>query len=173
MSDFEISYNKTLVNEGGYLLHKVDGDSGGVTFAGITKKYYPKWEGWQELEKTNYKVNDNVIFLVKSFYREKYWDSIMGDDIKCQSCADTIFDHAVNSGVNTSVRLAQVVLGVNADGYFGRVTLKALNNFESDDFNLKLCIAKVIRYTKIVSKDRSQSKFLLGWINRSLRGLNE
>jgi hypothetical protein len=33
---------------------------------------------------------------------------------------------------------------------------------------MKFAIAKVARYASICNNDRSQNKFLLGWINRTL-----
>jgi len=39
-------------------------------------------------------------------------------------------------------------------------------------FVLKYAIAKISRYADICNKDHSQGKFLLGWINHTLRGLS-
>ena len=38
MADFEKAFNKTMMNEGGFMLHDVEGDRGGMTFAGISRK---------------------------------------------------------------------------------------------------------------------------------------
>ena len=38
-------------------------------------------------------------------------------------------------------------------------------------FRALFALAKVTRYRDIVRRDRSQAKFLLGWINRTLEGL--
>ena len=36
---------------------------------------------------------------------------------------------------------------------------------------LAYALAKITRYRDIVQRDRTQGKFLLGWLNRTLNGL--
>ena len=55
------------------------------------------------------------------------------------------------------------------DGSIGPKTLASLNTVEEEFFKLAYAMAKVARYESIVSKDRSQDKFLLGWIRRVLK----
>ena len=69
----------------------------------------------------------------------------------------------------TAVRLAQIVSGATPDGKIGPKTLAALNAMDPDKFALAYALAKLARYRDIVTKDRTQQKFLLGWINRTLR----
>lgn len=57
------------------------------------------------------------------------------------------------------------------DGGIGPKTLAALNGCEPELFALKYALAKVSRYAEICNRDRTQSKFLLGWINRTLKEL--
>ncbi len=50
MSDFLQAYERMIVNEGGYVLHTVQNDRGGQTYAGIARnawpKCFPKRLGW-------------------------------------------------------------------------------------------------------------------------------
>ena len=46
MSDFNIAFEKTLLAEGGYKLTDVANDKGGQTYAGITRRDHPAWQGW-------------------------------------------------------------------------------------------------------------------------------
>ena len=78
---------------------------------------------------------------------------------------------AVNAGVRTSVKLAQLVVDSTPDGILGRKTLEKINDADEELLVTKYALAKVARYTEIVSRNRSQSKFLLGWLNRTLRGV--
>jgi len=45
MTDFEICFNKTITLEGGYVLHNIKGDTGGMTYAGISSVHHPTWPG--------------------------------------------------------------------------------------------------------------------------------
>jgi lysozyme family protein len=69
------------------------------------------------------------------------------------------------------VRLAQIVAGVEPDGVAGPVTIEALNKLTLNGFHLAYFAAKMERYANIVRANRTQSKFLAGWLNRSLDAL--
>jgi len=47
------------------------------------------------------------------------------------------------------------------------------NQCTAKGFVASYALAKIRRYSDICNRDRSQSKFLLGWINRSLSGLKQ
>ena len=53
MGEFEQAFEKMIRNEGGYLLHKVSGDRGGQTYAGIARNFYPDWDGWSRKKSEN------------------------------------------------------------------------------------------------------------------------
>ena len=170
MADFNAAFEKTMLNEGGFKLVNVAGDSGGRTYAGIAENYHPDWEGWQIIDSGDM---DNLMLtqLVKDFYKTKFWDKLKGDEVEKQQIAESVFDFGVNAGIRTSVKLSQKVVGVLPDGVVGPKTLKAYNGAEEEEFVLKFALAKVARYAAIVDRDRSQSKFLLGWIKRTLKSI--
>jgi lysozyme family protein len=169
MADFNDAYEKMILNEGGYKLHNVRGDRGGQTYAGIARNYHPNWPGWRYIDDNDID-NPELTERVRDFYKENFWDKIKGDQIEAQSVAETLFDFAVNAGHRTAAKLAQLVLGATPDGIIGPKTLEKLNQFEGEEFNIRYALAKVARYVEIVNRDRSQEKFLLGWINRTLKG---
>lgn len=169
MADFAPSFQKMIRNEGGFTLHKVAGDRGGLTYAGIAEKFHPDWEGWNVV-----KHNENSMELTQmvfNFYKKHYWDGVKGDDIKQQKVAESIFDFAVNAGVRTASKLAQLVVDSTPDGKIGPKTLERINQANEELFISNYALAKVSRYASIVNNNRSQGKFLLGWINRTLEGL--
>ena len=168
MAEFKDAYEKMIRNEGGYTLHTVQGDRGGQTYAGIARNFHPDWSGWQYLD-NNDLDNPQLTGHVRDFYRQHYWNKIKGDKIQDQSVAETLFDFAVNAGHKTATKLAQLIVGTTPDGIIGPVTLQALNQFDAEAFNIRYALAKIARYAQIVNRDRSQAKFLLGWINRTLR----
>lgn len=168
MAAYEPAFEKMIINEGGYKLVNIPGDSGGQTFAGIARNYHGSWKGWNYID-SNDLTNPKLINSVKSFYKSKFWNLINGDKINNQKIAELIFDFAVNAGVRTSAKIAQGIINAEMDGVIGPKTLAKLNNYDSEKFLLKFALAKVSRYAQICNKNKTQSKFLLGWINRTIK----
>jgi lysozyme family protein len=165
MADFLPAYERVIVLEGGYTLHNVKDDRGGQTYAGIARKHWPAWPGWQHIDRGEVPPTP----LVRDFYRRYFWDAVKGDEIADQDVATSIYSCAVNMGVQVAARLAQVVVGTTPDGDFGPRTLSALNAFNPALFLARFSIAKMARYVEIVRRERSQAKFLLGWMSRVLK----
>jgi lysozyme family protein len=109
--------------------------------------------------------------MVRNFYKVEFWDRIRGDEIANQVVAESVFNFGVNTGMGVAVKLAQLIVGATPDGAVGNVTLQKFNNVESESFRKSYALAKITRYADICNKNRSQSKFLLGWLNRTLKGL--
>ena len=165
MADFLPAFERMLVNEGGYRLVKIAGDNGGLTYAGISRKNWPDWPGWDDIDAG--RVPDAT--MVRGFYRANFWRPLELDDVTDQRIAQTLFDFAVNAGPGTAAKLAQLVVGATPDGKVGPRTLAALNSAHADQFVPLYALAKIARYRDIVTRDRAQIKFLLGWINRTLK----
>lgn len=166
VADFLPAFETMIRNEGGYVLHTVEGDRGGMTYAGIARNMNPQWPGWVRIDN-----GDSVpTSMVRDFYKQGYWDPIRGDQLTSQVIAQTIFDFHVNAGA-VARKLAQLVVGATPDGTFGDKTVAALNAYPDDKFVMAYALAKIARYRDIVNRDRSQGKFLLGWLNRTLSGV--
>ncbi len=165
MAEFNPAFERMIVNEGGYKLHKVAGDTGGQTYAGIARNMNPHWPGWVAIDAGDVPATA----LVRSFYKAEFWDRVAGDRINEQRVAENIFDFGVNAGWKTSAKLAQVVVGATPDGVVGPATLERLNLYDANLFMAQFALAKLTRYRDIVARDRTQQKFLLGWINRTLK----
>lgn len=171
MADFAPAFEAMIRDEGGYVLHNVAGDRGGQTYAGIARNFNGAWPGWSFIDRGEIPPSD----LVRDFYRAGYWTPIMGDRIEHQAVASTLFGFAVNTSApgrpTVAVKLAQIVVGATPDGAFGERTLAAINATDPRLFDALFRLAVIARYRDIVTRDRSQSKFLLGWVNRALRGV--
>jgi len=165
MANFLPAFERMILNEGSYKLHTVAGDRGGMTYAGIARNFWPSWKGWAMLDRGETVPSE----YVRDFYNVNFWDKVRGDDIQSQDVARNLFDFAVNAGVKTAVSLAQATVGASPDGVLGEKTLSAINATDSELFVARYALAKMARYAAIVTKDRSQAKFILGWINRTLR----
>ena len=161
---FETAYDKMIVDEGGYILHIIPGDTGGTTYAGIARNKNPQWGGWAFIDAKETPPTE----LVREFYKANFWDRIKGDELN-PAIAQSIFNFAVNAGVSVAVKLAQIVAKTAPDGVIGAKTITALNGMSEDLFIAHYALAKIARYRDIVQRDRTQIKFMLGWLNRALR----
>ncbi|MEY2688809.1 MAG: hypothetical protein RL375_3007 [Pseudomonadota bacterium] len=170
MADFDPAFERTITNEGGYKLTDIASDRGGLTYAGIARKPNPHWAGWRYIDAKDMQ-NLELSKEVRRFYKEEFWDVVRADDITDQVIAESIYDFAVNAGVGTAAKLAQIVVGSVPDGRIGPATLAKLNAMDSGEFVAKFAVAKIARYAEICNRDKSQKEFLLGWINRTIKGL--
>ena len=166
---------KVLVDaEGGYVLHKVKHDRGGLTFAGISQRSWPKWEGWPlAIKKPRTPAEEKQVrSMVHDFYEKRYWDKFRGGLLMNQHVAEAIFLHAVVSGVKTAARAVQRALrdpDIKIDGKLGPISRHAVNRMDPELLLLRLAVRKVRRRAMIAHKDKSQLKFLPGWVFRALR----
>lgn len=183
MAHFLPAFEITLLREGGYKLTNDPDDRGGMTFAGISRVHHPDWTGWTIID-ANGPDDSRLAPLVRAFYREKFWDKIRGDDIASQPIAEGLYDYAVNAGVVTAVKMAQVVLSaalkrpITPDGVVGDKTIAAFNELPTikvsadEVFDEWYAIGKIARYLLVTDRDRSQVKFLRGWTRRTLAGVS-
>ena len=189
MADFEKSYNKTMGHEGGY--SSDPDDFGGETYRGISRKYHPSWPGWDTID--NYKgesgfpsslsSNRELDYFVEFFYKEHFWDKLLGDDNPSQVIAEEMFDNAVNMGISRSVKFLQTGLNVlnrteknydnlTVDGRIGQNTLKALEKLLTVSNKEEVYLYKVINilqgyhYISVSLSSESQERFMRGWLNR-------
>lgn len=162
------------------MLHVVDGDTGGMTYAGIARNYHPKWEGWAIVDgilkknKGNTKLasvelftHDKLQTLVHTFYETNFWDKIKGDSITYQATAEEMFLSAVNIGIVNCIKLAQRASKAVVDGVIGNNTITAINSMSPALFCDTYTELEVHYYTNIVKRNPKQQKFLNGWIARA------
>ena len=164
MADFLPAFEAMIRREGGYKLHTVEHDTGGMTYAGIARNKNPQWSGWIIIDQGGTPQAD----LVRGFYRSNFWNPLRLDEVTDQRVASSLFDFAVNAGTGTASKLAQIVVGTTPDGRIGAKSIEALNASNPELFLAHFTLAKIARYRDIVRRDRNQQKFLLGWINRAL-----
>lgn len=134
MADFLIAFNRTEKNEGKDIWTKVDGDSGGETWSGISRKANPSWSGWKILDQIKNKKNGQKISTPEleerkqSLYRTNYWNPIWGDEIKNQKVANDLYDTGVNCGVSMSIRLSERQFKMKETGRMSDELLNKLNS---------------------------------------------
>lgn len=166
MADFSAAFPIIANHEGGYSLDK--DDRGGETYAGITRKNFPRWAGWLVIDQREMRNGDKLEELsplVKNFYKVNFWDRFKGDAFDSQDVANFVFDWFVNSG-NHAIKALQRTIGVTADCVVGDETIHAVNACNEVALMRRLKDTRIKFYQNIVANDPSQKKFLKGWTNR-------
>lgn len=173
MADFLPAYEDGIRAEGGYKLHTVEGDTGGMTYAGIARNKNPQWAGWAYIDRGEIPPSQ----LVRDFYLAGWWAPLRAGELQSQAVANEIYKNAINTSAYgkplVAAKLAQLAAKVTPDGAIGEVTLRAINAMDTELFLARFTIAQVARYTEICNRDRTRvqaKQFLLGWNNRALKG---
>lgn len=118
--NFDKSFRKLLVHEGGFVNHP--SDPGGRTNLGVTQRVWEEWVGHPVDEKTMRSLTPE---MVKPLYKRKYWDKVCGDDLPA-GVDYCVFDAAVNSGPGRAIKWLQQAVGTTQDGALGPKTLAAV-----------------------------------------------
>ena len=109
---FARAFARLMENEGGY--SDGQGDPGGETKFGISKRSYPT------IDIAALTREDARAIYLRDFWlrgRMEAFDPAIGVQI---------FDIAVNSGIETAIRMLQRAAGVVDDGHIGPITLAAV-----------------------------------------------
>ena len=165
-------------NRNDKLLHKNKGENG-LTFFGIYEAAHPNWKGWSiikrylanvpDIEKCSIVLSNvsDLTKLVYDFYRIEFWNKANLDAIEEQRKADEIFIFGTNVGMKIAIKKAQELVGVIVDGDVGPKTLKAINEYDVEKFDVFYDLEEKEHYdTLIASRDalRINQK---GWYNRA------
>lgn len=184
MADFIIAYSRTSIHEGGW--NNDPTDKGGETFKGISRKFWPAWNGWPIIDSMgtpnnfyeDIAKNMQLEQLVREFYIDNFWNKINGDRIVDQDIANEVYDTSVNMGYVVAVIFLQRSLNllnnngklyknITVDGVVGPETLAILNTHRAPKAVLK-CLNgfQFERYKDIAENSQEQEKYFLGWLNR-------
>ena len=159
-------------------LHKNPTENG-LTFMGVYETANPNWQGWGQvraainaygdLKKASVALynDDALVNLVASFYKKTYWDALCLDDANNQLKANELFCFAVNVGVKSAVRVLQNMLGLKSDGIMGQETLRALNNYNEQAFDVDFDRAEIAYYRNLIRKNPRLGIYERGWENRA------
>lgn len=133
-------------------------DSGGRTKYGISERSHPgAWaNGPPTLEEA------------KRIYFQEYIVNQGFHKIKPEWLMEQVVDFGVHSGPHTSIVNLQRVLGVQADGKLGPITLGVLEKRDPEAVNTLLVKERVKVLARIVQKRPKDLEFLWGWLNRAL-----
>ena len=132
---FESIIDRVLDHEGSYT--SGTGDPGGETKWGISKRSYPH---------LNIKILTREQAI--AIYRTDFWDR-MHLDCMPDGVAFQLLDFAINSGIETTVRYFQRVVGTADDGHWGPMSQEAANLMAESDMIMGLCAERLEFMTKL------------------------
>lgn len=180
MAQFILAYQITMHNEGGYANNP--NDSGGETYAGIAKNYWPSWPGWPTVDSAvaanihtvnqTLAANSSLQAMVQAFYKTNFWDPIALDQINDQQVGNQLFDTGVNMGVGIGSRFLQQAVNVlkpgtlTVDGQVGPLTISAANSLNGQALYNAICQLRKARYEAIIAANPSQEQFRNSWFSR-------
>lgn len=175
MGNFIISFEITNKTEAGYANNP--DDSGGETYAGISRNNWPNWGGWKyvDLAKEDQTApgmisrilnnNTTVQESVQSFYKSNFWDVMSLDQINDQQICNTLYDFGVNSGTGKSAKYLQQVCGTAVDGQIGPNTISAVNSKDGETVYNEFNSMRRDFY-EALALIPSQAQFLHSWLSR-------
>jgi lysozyme family protein len=133
--NFDTAFDRLIGHEGGY--SNDPNDPGGETNWGISKRAFPD-------------VNIKAMTRdeAKKIYRRYFWERLHGDRLH-DGVAFQLFDVAVNSGIETAVRLFQRALNVADDGHWGAVSQAAADAMSESDQIMRLCAERLDYMTRL------------------------
>ena len=140
-------------------------DLGGLTMVGVTYGTFEAYCRKKCIKPTPFKLQtidySNWLDILKTLY----WDRWKADEINNQSVANILVDWVWASGVH-GIKRPQLLLGVTADGVVGKNTLKAVNEYDSEELFAGIVFDREQFIDEIVRARPRNAKFKQGWLNR-------
>ena len=193
MADFTLSYDRIIGGkEGGYSNHRAD--RGGETYKGVSRLWWPGWPGWPRVDvakvqagfPTNLEHDLALQQFVRMFYKDQFWNRILGDRLPAQPVADELFDQGVNMGVHKAVDNLQrecnllnrsdrgpkqLFPDLKRDGGLGPTTLEAsiilIEGGDAERIVKGMNRLQHGHYVGLIESDRTQEAFYRGWLDRT------
>ncbi len=172
MTLFEKCVSVVLSNEGGYQCDPAD--IGNFTASGILRgtKYGISARIFPRLDIKNLTEDQ-----AKSIYFKYYWKPMNLEGLKDELLVLHLFDHGVNAGKRTAIRMLQRLAEVEADGIIGPVTEKAVNECKPrskviDGYGLLYTLTeyyiyeRYCYYTDLGNRRPITKRYMKGWYSR-------
>lgn len=167
---FSRVYEQIRQNEGNYVNHPQD--RGRETYAGISRRMFPQWQGWYEIDEAKpLQRFDSVAsaeYYVKDWYLSKWVDGGF-EKIEDFDVALNLFDFSIHSSPRTvelKVNRVLAIYGCDPIKVEGEWVPDSINTLPATEFILRLKIERLKLFNYLVRKDPSQIVFLRGWYKR-------
>ena len=159
-SSFESAIPIILKHEGGYCW--VEGDAGGETNFGISKRSYPSVD-----------IKNLTSADASVIYKRDWWDRYGYGRIGAQVIATKTLDMAVNMGAEPAHKIVQQAVNaigappIDCDGDLGPQTLAAVNAAATATLLPAIQGLQANHYRNIVLARPQDAKFLDNWLHRA------
>ena len=170
--------------EGGYVIVHDKDDPGGLTYAGITKKYNPGFPGWDIIgdgkKELHHTVHLNMWCMVLDWYGDHYWDPLelsrWPENLQHTLCSSSVL-HGAGKTAEWMQMILREHLGfpyLKVDRAIGPRTMEAVGLAFSNDpdghkINEFLSHFRTYRMNMInykIAQNPKLVKFRKGWHNR-------
>lgn len=192
--NFENAFRHYLLNEGTYSKHALD--PGGETYQGISKYWFPQWEGWETVDQYRHNFSSiptskryELDAQVSEFYRITFWDRIHGDIIAGIDAPISVklFDTAAHRSVETAIETLQEGLNLlnlnnriypdlTVDGKIGPITIGTLKRYlKTQPYNVSQTRTRLLKVWSIIQghhalqkmRENPEKEIFRGWIDRA------
>ena len=105
--------------------------------------------------------------MIEYFCKHEVWDKLRLDQVHSQKVADELFLFAFHTHYKTAAKVAQRLVGVKDDGVIGPKSLKALNSFDVNTFDIVYDEKEEEHYKAIIERKPYLQTYYDGWVNRA------
>ena len=123
MADFLTAYLRTIGHEK-LVWSDRKTDAGGETFGGISRRWWPDWQGWTTIDSAKGAAfpsnlrsppfSESLEEQVRAHYEAHFWRPLLGAEMASQAIANEVFDQAVNRGRRAAVEALQRALNFHS-----------------------------------------------------------
>lgn len=161
---FREAMDFTLQHEGGWYDGSQPHDPN-PTMQGVTQKTYDHYRTKAGQPKRSVRLITRG--ELDTIYRS-YWDAA-----KCDAVGDrtamALFEHAINAGPVTAIKVLQRALRVEDDGKVGPITLAAIATYTDKALALRVLWERLRYYHRLAAAPRSKHRQSLpSWLGRTL-----
>lgn len=171
-ADFMSAFSFIKAHEGYYANHK--DDKGGETYAGITRRWNPEWQGWKFIDRAKpLRQCDSVGDLVPHYVLDYYLTIWVREGfylLKDQQTANYLYDFRINGTVGTRITtkvMKEMGAEIEVTNSMDENVIIAINALNKEVFLRKLKERRINFYKSIARRDPSQRKFLPHWLYRA------